>query len=964
MASASTWPTESGVFTALFEAGHIGVTATDASGVILSVNRAALAQSGFTADELVGIRLGGFGDATGKPMIRAALAAARRGDAFQGSLNAVRKDGSTLRLRVTTVPVTSGPYAGTVFFQTEDISAQRDAEDRFRSLFEHSPVVAVAIAPDGTFVDVNPAGLAISGFAKHEIFGHRFHDFVHPDDLKRVLAAFHKTLGGESLTLDLRAFHRSGGVLHYKAQFMPMVERSIVTGVYVLLEDVSERVESAETIAEQRRDIVDREQLFQSLFEYNPDGVVALDGRGQITAINDAGLALGGNTYTREQVVGAHFSDFLAPAESQRMLTYLSECRSGIAVSFEIDATQPGGSPLLLGVTMIPNYHRGEVRGTYSILQNVTKRREAERLAERQAQRMRDLYVAAARSPNPDQQILATLEKGCALFSASSGIIVETDGRDIRVDLRYDAQAPPGGDELGDGEVDVPAVVAQIMNANETVVSKEWIGTKLLVAGEPYGAIYFVRPPRAAPLERIDGDTLSLMATLIGTGIERRSTRAHLRTLAYFDALTGLPNRLQFRERLRDELDRAGRAGTRLSILFFDLDRFKDVNDTFGHAVGDTLLQQVAQRLVECAGPRCTVARMGGDEFFVLVPDTPLKSDIEPMVRRLMARIDEPYNLNQYEQFITASVGIATYPTDGRDDLALIKSADIAMYRAKDRGRDGFAFYEPVLEESVQMRISQQKQLRRALETHQFVIHYQPIVNLKDGDISGLEALVRWNHPQHGLMYPNAFIPGAEASGLIVSIGDWVLTTAAAQVAQWQRRFGPMRLAVNVSARQFHQRDLTSRIETALASSGLAPNDLEVEITESVAMVDPAHAIQVVRELKSRGVRIVVDDFGTGHSAFSYLRRFDVDVMKIDRTFIDGICKEADDEIIVKTLIAMGHNLGLIVVAEGVETEAQYAFLAEHRCDRIQGFCVEFPLDAERMEQFIATRRGTRPRAG
>ncbi|MDQ2871957.1 MAG: GGDEF domain-containing phosphodiesterase, partial [Candidatus Eremiobacteraeota bacterium] len=318
---------------------------------------------------------------------------------------------------------------------------------------------------------------------------------------------------------------------------------------------------------------------------------------------------------------------------------------------------------------------------------------------------------------------------------------------------------------------------------------------------------------------------------------------------------------------------------------------------------------------------------------------------------------DDPYRLDGYDQFVTTSIGIALYPEDGRDDMTLIKNADIAMYRAKDHGRNSLYFYNPALVAPIRTRLTQQKQLRAALESEQFVLHYQPIVDLRTGDLVCVEALVRWNHPQHGLIYPDQFIPSAEAGGLIVPLGTWVLETAAKQVQRWRDRFPPFDLAVNFSAHRFAQPRLPNHVAQALAGAGLSPNALEIEITESVAMSDMAAAIEMVAGLKRLGARIAVDDFGTGHSSLSYLRRFNVDIIKIDRSFVNRIGTEANDETIVKTLIAMGHSLGLSVVAEGVETAGQYAFLQAQGCDRAQGFHIARPLAPAAFEELLAAGR-------
>ena len=334
-----------------------------------------------------------------------------------------------------------------------------------------------------------------------------------------------------------------------------------------------------------------------------------------------------------------------------------------------------------------------------------------------------------------------------------------------------------------------------------------------------------------------------------------------------------------------------------------------------------------------------------------------MSTRVREIAEQIIATVTEPFALDEYEQFISASIGISMYPEDGRDDQTLIKNADIAMYRAKDRGRNGYYFYNATLEAPIHMRLSQEKLLRRALELNEFLVYYQPQLDLRTGKIVSVEALVRWNHPKSGLIEPSHFIPSAEISGLIVPLGDWVLATAAKQLQTWQSKLGPLRLAVNLSARQFHHRDLRARVLSALVASQFDPTLLEVEITESVAMSDAGQTVTIVRDLKESGVRIAVDDFGTGYSSLAYLRRFSLDVLKIDGSFVIGVGHEAFDETIVKTIIGMAHSLGLEVVAEGVETELQLAFLEANRCDIVQGYALSKPMPAGEFEEYFMRTR-------
>jgi EAL domain-containing protein (putative c-di-GMP-specific phosphodiesterase class I) len=342
----------------------------------------------------------------------------------------------------------------------------------------------------------------------------------------------------------------------------------------------------------------------------------------------------------------------------------------------------------------------------------------------------------------------------------------------------------------------------------------------------------------------------------------------------------------------------------------------------------------------------------------VLVSHCKGKEDVRALAEELRQSVDQPYRIEGYEQYITTSIGIALYPEDGRNDQVLIKNADIAMYHAKEQGRNAYFFYDEALDAPIRSRLAQEKHLRSALAHEEFILQYQPILQMGDGNpIVAVEALVRWNHPTQGLISPDAFIPAAEVTGLIVPLGEWVQRTSAHCMSKWQDRFGFITLAINMSARQFQQRDLCERLVSIITEAGLTPDSIEVEITESMALFDAEHAIGTIHALKRMGTQIAIDDFGTGHSSLNYLRRFEADHIKIDRSFVAGIGTRGSDETIVKAIVAMGHSLGLKIVAEGVETSDQYEFLRAQGCDLVQGNLFSPPLDPAPLEDLLARRR-------
>jgi diguanylate cyclase (GGDEF)-like protein len=437
---------------------------------------------------------------------------------------------------------------------------------------------------------------------------------------------------------------------------------------------------------------------------------------------------------------------------------------------------------------------------------------------------------------------------------------------------------------------------------------------------------------------------------------ERKRAEETARSLAYHDVLTGLPNRLLMRDRLVQGLALCRRDRRPLGLLFMDLDRFKLVNDSLGHGTGDRLLQMVAERLRGCVREGDTVARLGGDEFTILLPGLAQGTDAAAVATKVLESLRRrPYSVDGHDLYVTSSVGISVFPDDGDDPETLLKNADAAMYRAKDQGRDQYQLYAPAMNAAAMVRLSLESGLRRALANGELVLHYQPLVHLGDRRVYGVEALLRWQHPELGLLPPGEFIPVAEVTGLALEFGPWVLRTACAQVKRWQASgFPELSLAVNLTAREFDQSDLVEKVAAALAETGLEARFLDLEITESRAMQNAEATVRTLRGLKSLGVRISIDDFGTGYSSLAYLTRFPIDTLKIDQSFIRDITRDADDAALTAAMIAMAHNLNLQVVAEGVETEQQLAFLMAGHCDRMQGFLFSRPLPPDAVERALS----------
>jgi diguanylate cyclase (GGDEF)-like protein/PAS domain S-box-containing protein len=446
-----------------------------------------------------------------------------------------------------------------------------------------------------------------------------------------------------------------------------------------------------------------------------------------------------------------------------------------------------------------------------------------------------------------------------------------------------------------------------------------------------------------------DGDHQTHWISVQRDVTERKRAAALLEWQANHDSLTNLPNRKLYQERLGAAIDAAQGQPDSIGVLFFDLDRFKQINDTLGHLAGDKLLQEVAVRLQARLRPADTIARVGGDEFTILLPHVADEKEAGAAAQRLLDALHDPFEIDGQELWVTASAGVSIAPRDGEDIATLLKNADVAMYRAKDEGRDSFRHYNETMDARALDQLILESHLRRAVEKDEFVLLYQPQVDLKTGRVYGVEALIRWEHPQLGRVSPAQFIPLAEETGMIVEIGAWALLEACRQGARWEQQGRRVKVAVNLSARQFEQVDLAEQVERALRETDFTPEHLDLELTESTLMRGKEGA-ETLKRLKGLGVCLSVDDFGTGYSSLSYLKQFPLDVIKIDRSFVMGLAEDRMSEAVVRALIGLAHDVDLEVVAEGVETELQRGVLTGMGCDAIQGYLISPPTTPDEVE--------------
>ena len=439
---------------------------------------------------------------------------------------------------------------------------------------------------------------------------------------------------------------------------------------------------------------------------------------------------------------------------------------------------------------------------------------------------------------------------------------------------------------------------------------------------------------------------------------QTKQTQEKLNHLAYHDALTDLPNQVLFKDRLKQAIALSRRSDQLQAVLLLNLDRFKTVNDSLGYVAGDRLLQSVAQRLTSCVRESDTVARFGSDEFAILLTQIPRAQDAANVAQAIKHSLDQAFLFDDQEIFVSSSIGISLYPQDGRDTAGLLKTAGAALDRAKVQGGRSYQFYTAGGTTRALRQLVLESNLRPGLERSEFFVQYQPQIAIRDFHLWGMEALIRWQHPSLGLLYPKEFISLAEESGMIISLGDWVMRTACAQSKAWQDAgLQPMRLSVNFSARQFQQPTFIADVADVLKATNLDPRWLELELTESSIMKDPERAIEKLHELKLMGIKVAVDDFGTGYSSLNYLKRFPIDTLKIDRSFVSDVCKDPHDTAIVRAIINLGHALDLTVIAEGVETKEQLQYLSALECDVVQGFLFSKALSTKGFEELLIEQR-------
>jgi diguanylate cyclase (GGDEF)-like protein/PAS domain S-box-containing protein len=679
-------------------------------------------------------------------------------------------------------------------------------------------------------------------------------------------------------------------------------------------------------------EILDWHDEFRALFESAPDLMFAHEFDGVLLRVNRTFERVTG--YSRDEVVGRNVFDFVAPEQRQQaresMLAHLGGAEpSPLPVLF----TTKNGEPLQLELTLDLLFRNGQPAAVQAFARDMTK----EVAFTRYLQLLHRLSVT--KYENLDQLLAAYLSAGCEIFAASCGAVTAANNLPLS--------------SFGDASEDTRA--AEVAASRQTMLSSSplYVGASILVDDTVHAVISFWSNVDVPALDPHAREIIELMAKSIAAAMHQRQLTDQLAFQANHDALTGLPNRLQLQRELDASLERALLENRLLAVVFIDLDRFKHINDTLGHEIGDMVLCQIGERLQAPMRPGDTLARMGGDEFTAILTDCPSAEAVADYARELMAAVRTPCKVNGRELFVTASVGISLFPRDGADAATLLRHADTAMYAAKYGASNDLQFFTPDATAHVRRRLEIETKLRRALERGQLEVHFQPQVDL-DGNLASLEALLVWDNPDLGRVSPAEFIPIAEDTGMILSIGAWVLQRVCSQITEW-RDAGllPPPVAVNVSALQFAQPDFIETVAGALRRSNTPASALELELTESLVMRDQPASAKIMQELRDLGVKIAIDDFGTGYSSLSYLRRLPADVLKIDQSFVRESEFGPATLALLKAIVALGHATGLIVTAEGIETQEQLDLIREAGCDRAQGHMFGAPLPKEAIEQLL-----------
>ncbi|HEY5896284.1 MAG TPA: EAL domain-containing protein, partial [Burkholderiales bacterium] len=849
--------------------------------------------------------------------------------------------------------------------------ALAESEARFRQTFELAASGIAHVDLGGRFIDVNGKLCEMLGYSEAELIGRSVKDISHPEDRDSSDRRRESMRSGRvnSVQLEKRYLRKDGSLLWVNLT-VALVRNAGGEPDHeiAVMEDITER--KAREAALQR---------FRTALDSSADMVFLFDiSAGTLVDFNESACTMLG--YTRDELLRLRARD-IRPAATGSMLRNETAALLGLAgrtntVITEYRRKDGSTFPVESRRSLIET-PQGRVLVVNS--RDLTERMSAEKRRAAQARyqkKISKLGQAALSKRNAAELVAKAVQSVLDGLGGGAVAYFERGTAPGEVILRRVAGLGSTPSDSAPAVIGEASPLAPVLNASQPVVMNgpwddtlplpfEWMRRYRAMAAVPVPAdggprgIVCAFADAAGSFGPEETRFLGAAASMVSAALHRLDSEARLAYLAQFDPLTGLPNRTLLADRFSLLIVQARRRGVSLGVLFVDLDDFKLVNDTQGHAAGDDLLKEMAKRLQGSLRDGDTVARISGDEFAVILGDLARPDDAALVAQKILDRLAAPTLVQGQEVVVTASIGIATFPADGDNAEALLGAADAAMYRAKQSGRNAFQFFTADINQRTRARAQMGIELRRALERREFSLAYQPKIDLANGQPCGAEALLRWHHPERGLVAPVEFIPVLEETGLIVPVGEWVLRRACEDLKGWQSLGAPaMPVAVNLSARQFRQHDLEERIRSIVAGAGIDPSLIELEITESQLMHDPDHAIRVLRALGDAGVRIAIDDFGTGYSSLAYLTRFPLASLKIDRSFVADVLHDEADATIVRTIVDMAHTLGFTVIAEGVELDSQASFLRALGCEQAQGFLFARPMPAKEFSALVAGRVG------
>ncbi|HZG86835.1 PAS domain S-box protein [Paenibacillus sp.] len=919
-------------YKSLYDRNPDAVFEIDPEGKFVGVNPQGGNIAGMDPKELVGIEFARLVHPEDLPVAVEQFHRVMNGDVGDFQIRVLRiSDQSVAFMKITTMPIyVNGEIVGMYGIAkdiTDKVRAEKElevSEQRYRSLFERNPDAVFSFDPEGKILTYNKRTTEISGYTKEELLGRSILPFCHPDDVNLVLSMLERVYRGESVNYEVRIWHKlRNDYFIMNVTNLPVVVDGGIVGVFAIAKDVT-------PLRQAERELQESEQRYKSLFDHNPDGVYSLDLEGHFLSFNETIQEMLG--YSEAEIAGRSFAPFVHPDDLAHVWEHFQAAARGEYRQYELRCIPKHKTTYMtLSVKNLPIYINGEIRGVFGIAKDITEFKQTQQELIDSEARHRKLVEL---SPDP--------------------IIVHRDGK-----LLFWNRAAIEVFGAGAGGKHDDVTIAHFV-APEDLERARGFERQIHEAGDS-------KEPQEFVLRRLDGSTFH--AELIGTRLDyngepatllivrditkRKKSEQLIEYMAYHDALTGLPNRVRFRQLVEERLKEPNGA-----MFFIDLDRFKWINDTLGHRIGDHLLNEVSRRLKVCA---CgIVSRQGGDEFTAYLPGSD-RAQAEAKALELIRKLSEPYLIEGHELFVTPSVGISLFPGDSADVESLIQHADAALYEAKESGGNAYSFFSEETDRANSIKMNLSKELRKAIALDELYLVYQPKYDLQEGRIVGAEALVRWNHPERGIVPPDQFIPFAEETGLILPIGEWVLRTACRQTKQWHDEGHRFNISVNLSVKQFLQNNFVEQIKKTLDETGLPPSCLNLEITESVPMLDLESSIVKLKRVKELGVTISLDDFGTGYSSLNYLRLLPFDFLKIDKSFIQNMHQDAFHASIVQSVITIVHHLGRRVVAEGVETKVHLHMLEQSDCDEAQGYYLSRPIEAKAFERLLeqaTVRRG------